>query len=40
MMMLEHEAKTLLDSAGVRVPAGVVVRRGKAAAERPRIERA
>ncbi|HET6491794.1 MAG TPA: ATP-grasp domain-containing protein [Burkholderiales bacterium] len=34
MMMLEHEAKTLLDAAGVRVPAGVVVRRGKAAAER------
>jgi succinyl-CoA synthetase beta subunit len=34
MMMLEHEAKKLLDSVGVRVPPGIVVRRGKAAAER------
>jgi len=34
MMMLEHEAKTLLDSVGVKVPQGLVIRPGKAAADR------
>jgi succinyl-CoA synthetase beta subunit len=34
MMMLEHEAKKLLDTVGVRVPPGIVIRRGKGAAER------
>lgn len=41
MMMLEHEAKKLLDSVGIRVPQGFVIRPGKAAAEGApaRIER-
>ena len=34
MMMLEHEAKKLLDSAGIKVPRGLLIRPGKAAAER------
>lgn len=36
MMMLEHEGKTLLESAGIRVPHGLVLRPGKAATERAR----
>lgn len=41
MMMLEHEAKKLLDSVGISVPQGFVIRPGRAATARAhaRIER-
>ncbi|MBI4204108.1 MAG: acetate--CoA ligase family protein [Betaproteobacteria bacterium] len=41
MMMLEHEGKKLLESAGIRVPKGLVIRPGRTAAERAsaRMER-
>ena len=33
MMVLEHEAKDLLESVGIRVPKGIVIRPGTAAAK-------